>query len=49
MLAAGASEAQASQEAAATIIPVQEMPRPNNLVNADVAKGLAPVCPDEQV
>jgi hypothetical protein len=49
MLAACASEAQASLEAAAKIIPVQEMPRPDNLVNADVAKGLASVCPDEQV
>jgi hypothetical protein len=32
-----------------TIVPVQEMPRPPNLVNAAVAKGLASVCPDQRV
>ena len=39
----------AAAAAATTTIPVQEMPRPGNLVDAAVAKGLASACPDEQV
>ena len=48
-LAEGLDSEAAAAVAAATIIPVQEMPRPDNRVDAAVAKGLASACPDEQV
>ena len=48
-LSEGLRVEEAAAAAATTIIPVQEMPRPDNLVDAAVAKGLASACPDMQV